>query len=656
MSSPAYFLCISPDHLRASLHPTGLEDAGNTAVRLDAHEDVRSLLARAGVVHGLNHEAIAQAEDCVNRVFPLPEPLLLAQGTAPVVGRKGLHPCHVPTPLTFAETDAEGQSQQVETLLAPLVRVGEMVAEAGPPSHPETGKNIFGQEISCPFPSEQTVHPGDNVVVDKETEHLFAAVVGYPAFSVARRGSAEHLTLGVDRLIHVTPDRMQAVLRLKPAPPGHALPDQAAILQLLDDEQIIFGRLPHAIQQGLELCAAERRPQTVVIALGSLPVNGKDAWLRFAMEIGPLPGKIMGNGEIDFRERNMFIGVNKDQLIAVRIPPTPGTPGRDIFGAMIAQTPGKDIAIKVTDDAAFDEASGEIRASRSGVLSMVSEGSVKVCSRQVISHDIDFTTGNIVSRDSLEIRGSVKPKFRVNALGDILIRGHIEKAQIRSDSNVVVQAGMVGDYAAIRARGDVDIQFVERGRIFAGGSIVLRRSGYYCRMHAGANLNAAPASKFVASQLVAAGSLTVGTVGSDNAEPSLLAAAVSPEQMQLFFELQRTLEAEAEAIEALRRRIGPDAESEEIDELIADHEESMKRFAHLNLVAPKDRLPEDQGLSHTLACAIVVRGKIFAGAEIRIGNHRLVLVSTMSNVCFRLSEHIPAGASSRQIVIAPNKK
>jgi len=656
VSSPAYFLCISPDHLRASLEPTGSESAGVTATRLGSNESVRDLLARTGIVQGLNQAAIDRAEDCVNRALPLPEPLLLAQGTPPMVGRKGLHPCHTPTPLIFAETDPEGQTRQVEILLAPLVRVGEMVAKAGPPTHAETGKNIFGQEISCPFPSEQTVHPGDNVVLDPETGCLTAAVAGRPSFSISRRDSAEHLTLGVDRLIRVTPDKMQAVLCLKPAPPGHALPDLNAILQMLDDEGVVFGRLPHAIQQALDVCAAEQRPQNEIIALGALPAKGKDAWLRFAMEIGPLPGKVMGNGEIDFRERNMFIGVNKDQLIAVRIPPTLGAPGSDIYGGQIPQSPGADIVVKATDDASFDPASGEIRASRSGVLSMVSENSVKVCSRQVISHDIDFTTGNLVSRDSLEIRGSVKPKFRVNALGDILIRGSIEKAQIRSDSNVVVQSGMVGDYAAIRARGDVDIQFVERGRVFAGGSILLRKSGYYCRMHAGGNLNAEPASRFVASQLVAAGSITVGTVGSDNAEPSMLAAAVSPEQMQLFFELQRTLEIEAEAIEALRRRIGPEGESEELDELIENHEESMRRFAHLNLIAPPDRLPEDAGLAHTLSCAIVVRGKVYAGAEIRIGNNRLTLSSTMSNVCFRLGEHIVPGATSRQIIIAPNKK
>lgn len=653
MNRSPIFLHISTDKLRATLLPTASTEE---AVTLDNGAALSQLLDDRGIVHGLDHQALARAATCIDRDEPLTEPLLVAQGTPPTPGYRGLQPCFRPVPLTVEQAGEEGQTIRVQLLLVPLVGPGEAVADAGPSSPAVPGKNIFGEKIPCPVPGEQTIVAGNNTVLSADGQQLTATVWGYPSFAAARKGAAEQVKLGVDRLIQATPDRMQALLRLRPAPPGHDLPDQATVLRVLDEEGIVYGRLPQAISQCLELCRGQQRPQTTVIALGLLPVKGSDAWLRFAIEVGPLPGKVMGNGEIDYRERNMFIGVNKDQLIAVRVPPSPGSPGRDIFGAPVAQTPGKDLALKVTDDASFDPESGEIRASRAGVLSMVSEGSVKVCSRQIISRDVDFTTGNIVSRDALEIRGSVRPKFRVNALGDILIRGNIEKAQIRSDSNVVVKAGMVGDHAVIRSRGDVDIQFLENGRIFAGGSILVRRSGYYCRMHAGANLHSEPAARFIASQLVAAGSITVGTVGSDNADPSLLAAAVSPEQLQRFFELRRTLAAQTEAIAALQQLVGPEADSEELEELLAEHEESRQQFASLNLIVPKDREPEDQGLSHALACTIVVRGKVFAGTEIRIGNSRTVLGATLSNVCFRLRDQIPAGADKRDILFLANKK
>jgi uncharacterized protein (DUF342 family) len=550
----------------------------------------------------------------------------------------------------------DGELSSTEILLFPLVESGTVLAEPGPPSRPETGRNIHGDEITCPFPPEQQVVAGENSQLDEESGRLLATATGYPAYRITRKGSSEQLQLGIEPLIRVTPDKMQALLCLKPAPPGDNLPTQKYIESLLRQMEITSGLLPLAITHCLEQCAHLQRPQTAAVALGILPVKGRDAWLRFTMDIGPIPGKVMGNGEIDYRERNMFIGVNKDQVIAIRVPPTPGSPGRDVHGSVIAQAAGKDITIRVTDDAAFDPDTNEIRASRSGVLSMVSEGAVKVCSRQVISQDIDFKTGNLISRDALEIKGSVKPKFRVNALGDILIHGNIEKAQIRSDANVVVQTGMVGDHSVIRCRGDVDIQFVERGRIFAGGSVLLRRSGYYCRIHTDGNCNAPPSSRILASQVVASGSLIVGTIGSENAEPSLIAAAVSPEQFQALFNLRREVAIRKETLDSLQRRLGPEAQSEELDELLDEYRASRRTLEQFNLIAVDASTAPDQGLSQALACSITVKGTIFAGTEIRIANSRLILGSTMTDVCFRLREHIAHDTCLRDILILPNKK
>jgi uncharacterized protein len=647
-----YYLRITPDHLRASLHSSGTEEE---LAKLGTGQELLELLAHQGIIHGLDQDALTRAATFIDKKQPLPGPLILAAGTPPTAGRKALHPRFIPVDHLYEEIDEDGASQQIEIALVPLVRKGELLTVPGPPTQPQTGKDIFGREIA-PSPAEQVFLPGDNVTADKESPQLLAMVSGYPTFTSSKKGSVENVHLGIEALVQTTPDRMQARMSVKPAPPGHSLPDVSTVLQVLDEERIVFGQLNHAIEQCLELCAVDQIPHSAVIALGCLPINGKDAWLRFEMEVGSMPGKLMGSGEIDYRERNMFIGVSKDELIAVRIPPSPGSPGHDVFGTPIAQTPGKEITIKATDDAVFNEETGEIRAGRSGVLSMVSEGSVKVCSRLIISSDVDFNTGNIVSRDAVEIKGSIKPKFRVNALGDILIRGNIENATVRSDSTVVVQAGMIGDNAVINARGDVDIQFVERGKITAKGTILLRRNGYYCSLHSDTNICCEPSSRVLAAQLVAAGSLTVGTVGSDNADPSMLAAGVSLEQFQRFHKLQNLISAQFEAAESMQRQIGQFAENEELDEMIEALEQSREQANALNLIVPPDKEPPDRGLSHALQCTIVVKGTVFAGTEIRIGNSRMTLGMTKKNVCFRLDEQLDGEDRNRDILILPNKK
>jgi len=652
LNSTAYVLRIAPDQLQASLHPAGSEDE---QVTLDCGQDLRDLLAHKGIVHGLDLKVVEKAAACLDRGEPLPEPLILATGTPPLVGSSGLRPRHTPHPQQIEETDEEGQTRETTLLLTPLVRRGELLTELSPSLQPQNGINIFGQTVSFPQPAAYALVSGENVRVNEEGQ-LVATVSGYPVTTTSRKGSVEQMLLSIDRAIHISPDRMQALLHLKPPPPDHVPPDLETLLHILDEEEVVFGRLPHAIEQCLERCTGEQRPQTAVVALGTLPVKGKDAWLRFEMEVGSLPGKVMGNGEIDFRERNMFIGVNKDQLIAKKIPLSAGVPGKDIFGTTIEPLAGKDIAIRAMDDAALDEATGEIRALRSGVLSMVTENSVKVCSRQVVSQDVGYTTGNIVSRDAVEIKGSIKPKFRVNALGDILVTGDVEKAQVRSDSSVVIKGGLVGKMATVHARGDVDVHFVVQGRIFCGKTLLLRQHASYCRLHSSGDLHCNPTSRVLTSQLVAFNSLTAGNVGSDIAAPSLLAAAVAPDQLQRFFELRRNLAAQEEAVETLRRHIGASAESEELDELLDDYNESRRQLAHFNLIVPHEQNVGDQGLSHAMACSIVVKGKVVAGTEIRIGNSQMILPTTMSNVCFRLQDQGADKPAGRNILIIPNKK
>lgn len=607
-------------------------------MQIRSSAELNRLLIDKEIVHGLDQAAVDKAVGCINRGEPLAEPLVLASGTPPIAAFQGMQLQFASQSVTIEETDENGQGKQSQLILAPLVRRGDILAKIDTLVF-QPGTNVLGQEIaSCPLLPEYVLLPGDHVICDEEKQQLIATASGYPVISISQKGTVEQRTLSIDKLIKITPNRMQAFLCLRPTPPHLPFPDQDTLLHILDEEKISFGRQLHAAGQCLEKTVEEQRPQQTVIALGTLPIRGQDAWLRFEMDVGPMPGKVMGNGEIDFRERNMFIAVSKDQLIAVKIPPTAGTPGKDIFGDPVTQEPGKDITLSVTDDAAYNETSGEVRATRSGVLSKVSEGSVKVCSRQVIAQDVNFQTGNIKSNDSLEIKGSIKPKFKVNALGDILITGTIDKALVKSDSNVVVKIGLIGDLADIQTKGDVDIHIVEHGRIYAGGTIILRKNAYFCRMYADGNIHCDSSSRIVHSHVVAAGSITTGTIGSNSADPSLIAAAVSPAQLQRYFDIKRTIAEQTREIKILRMRLGRAVACDELDELTVEREENENRLANLNLICPDSLKSIDNGLSHALQCTIVVKGKVFAGTEIRIGNNQLVLETTLSNIQFQLQD------------------
>ena len=163
--------------------------------------------------------------------------------------------------------------------LTPLIRRGGVVAEDGPAIEPSSGCNVLGQEVACPLPNIQVVRPGEHIRFDEQSQQMIAEVSGYPVIERRVKGAVEQLVVGIDPLVTVSPDKMMASLALKPAPIGHVLPDLVTIHQVLDEEQVVFGRNPDAIVECLAQCAVEGLPQSAVVALGTLPTNGEDAWL-----------------------------------------------------------------------------------------------------------------------------------------------------------------------------------------------------------------------------------------------------------------------------------------------------------------------------------------------------------------------------------------
>ena len=182
------------------------------------------------------------------------------------------------------------------------------------------------------------------------------------------------------------------------------------------------------------------------------------------------------------------------------------------------QPQGQDITVSAVDNAGYDEESGEIRATKPGVLSVVNN-TIKVSSKLTIPGDINFSTGNIEANDAVDIGGSVLPGFQVNAHGDLRIGGGVRSATVISQGNVLIQEGVSGKQTVMRVTGDVDIPFVEQATITAGGTIIIRRQAYYSRIFAGGDIHCQEESKVIGGITMAGGNLSLGQVGSDNAVP-----------------------------------------------------------------------------------------------------------------------------------------
>jgi uncharacterized protein len=496
----------------------------------------------------------------------------------------------------------------------------------------------------------------------KDGNSLLSCVAGYPIIDTIKTKDDDEpvMVISIKPLVLISPDKMQATLSIHPPVPGSVSLIDEDLSQLLREAGVVFGIDPDALHQAQKaIDGLVNEFSTIVIARGKPPGKSIDARIHFELEIGPLAGRFLEDGTIDYRERRIMIGVREGEHIATKIPVIPGDPGINVLGEFIEAEKGNDIKVRVANDAAYSEEDLRITATKDGVLSVVNTNIIKVCSRQVVPGDIDYKTGNVTSNNCLAIHGSIQPGFQVTSDGDLEIGGGVLSASVSSQANVVVKGGITGKNSHIEALGDIDIRFIEQGTIESGGVVVVRTQSYYSRIFAAADIRCQKGSKIMGGEIIAGGNLTVADVGSNNCESTLLAAGVDAKRLLLSIEMQNSIVQQQNDIILWLQKYGGSARSKKIRKMEEAVTDTKLKLLQLNLIPGtglysrgggenSDETNEETGNIDTIR--IDVYGTIYAGTKIRIGNRKMIVDKTISNRQFRLQKNL------KTIIAAPIKK
>lgn len=479
---------------------------------------------------------------------------------------------------------------------------------------------------------------GSFVEFSADKRALLATQPGYPRLTKKKEGSGERIVIDLEPLLSISDDSWSVKMTLYPSLEETELPDSGEILALLKKADVRWGVREKNIEACIKTVENEKKPlKNHVVARGRLPVNGKNARLRIDIESGAQPGKKLEDGRMDYRERQVFIGVDKGQLLATKIHATTGLPGLNIYGHEVPQVPGKDIVVKSAADVVFNEKTGEIRAAIDGVLSVVNDTGVKVNSKHVISGDIDYETGNIDSRDAVDISGSVKPGFKVATGGDVVIGGNLESAQVVSRANILIRGGMTGKGSTLQAEGDVDIPFIEGGSIACKGSVKITHEAYYADIRCLQNISFEGEAKVVGSKLFAGGSIAVIQADTNTSPNSFLAAATDHERYSHYQKLLENVHQAQAAVESWRRRFGPDVTSDDLRKLEGKLMAALSAMTSFNFVPASDSDDKAGGLRYACIQKISIADTILTGAVIRIGNTETTLKKNYKDGHFSLN-------------------
>ncbi len=522
-----------------------------------------------------------------------------------------------------SEYEKDGELHEIQRIQ--LLKKGESLVTVSP-TH-SGGEAQEAPEMKCELTA------GENTSLSDDGKVLVADTTGYPTVTMQQQGNIITVKGEIAPLITVSSDKMKATMTIYPqiqGLPQHTLED---IERELVGAEIRFGIDRNQVRKCLQKLKHphQNKISDCIVARGMLAIDGENSYMRYEKEIGPLPGTILLDGSIDFRDRKMFVGVSEGELIAKKIPATKGTLGMNVLGKELPAREGQDIVVKVSDDAEYIEETGEVIALKAGVLTVVNNNDIKVCSQQQISSDIDFATGNIESHHSVVIGGSILPSFKVKARGDVLVKKNIQDGVVSSRSNIIVTGGIIGKKSRVRAKGDIDIGFIESGKLASRGTIIVRRQAYYSRLSAVGDIFCHKESKVVGGIIACSGSFTGGTIGTPQSEPAVIAVGVDRKKYKYYRKIKRKLRVLEDKKYSIIHRLG--VKNKKIDKVAKKIHQLEKELAELNLET-KNYKNYTLSIGNNNPAEIVIHGHIFRGTQLRIGNLKKILEENVSEAKF----------------------
>ncbi len=335
----------------------------------------------------------------------------------------------------------------------------------------------------------------------------------------------EVLTDGTCR-IDVGRNKMDAYLFVT-APRGGKPVTRDDVKKALDDARVIKGIDDEAIDFALSI---ENMLEPMAVAKGEAAVDGQPARIDYKFNPNGMPGrpKELVDGRVDFYNLDLIQNVEAGQVLAEKIPATPGSAGFTVTGEELLPRQGKDVMLAAGKNVELIN-DGLVAVATANGHVLLSGNKISVSNVLEIKGDVDFSTGNIDFNGSVVVKGSVNDGFTVKADGDIEIQGSISGGFIHCGGNLKVKNGVVGrNKGMIVCRGSVYTQFIENASVTSGQDIVVGEAIMHSNASAGKTVTVGGKGVIVGGVVRAGEEIQAKIAGSNLATATDLEAGINP--------------------------------------------------------------------------------------------------------------------------------
>ena len=446
-------------------------------------------------------------------------------------------------------------------------------------------------------------------------------------------------------LIEISDDKMSATLIInEPDPEIIKLITPLKILNILDRAGIKYGLKKDLIEK---IINEQKWNEKFIIAEGKLPTAGDEAKLEFYFQTEKsLKPKIKEDGHVDYKEVCNVNSIEKDEPLLKKIPATKGNTGKNVEGNEIPAQMGKDIPLTASKGTYWDTNNPTLlKASEDGIVFYNNQkNTVEVHQVFVVQGSVNYSTGNINVKSSVDVKGDVKPGFTVITPYNLMVKGVVEHAKIACEGFLKVGAGIIGDdKEIINVGGDIHSGYINNQRIICSGSIYVSTEIRNAYIECENEITLTKANGIIiGGHITAANKITSGFIGNAYGVPTEIIVGINPKFRQKLFAKQEEKNATEKLLNEIIKKITYIAQHSPVSVLEArlsthkkEWEECCKKFEDLK----KEVAELETAYYNTNEALVMVTKTIYPGAIVKIKQAVYEVKEEISQVKFILEEN-----------------
>ncbi len=296
-----------------------------------------------------------------------------------------------------------------------------------------------------------------------------------------------------------------------------------------------------AIQDFVQSEPSSDQTITIDIACAQPPIHGTDGSIQWLIDKNdenaadssnePNQDKAANNNDntdqktVSYYDQSAFTMVETGDVVARIYEAVLGQDGRDVTGGTIPAKSGKDLQLQ-TDETIMRKADGSLIAQQDGVLSR-EPGKAQIRKRIEIKDYVDFSTGNLDFDGDIFIGRGIRDCFKVQATGNVEVKGLIEAATIQTGKDLIAIGGFAG-----RERGHAQIgrdlkgKYLDNVQGHVKHDMCIDREVINCELIIDGGINS-PHGSIIGGKITPTGEINIGTLGSGaGVETSLVIGSV----------------------------------------------------------------------------------------------------------------------------------